>query len=76
MNNENEVRDAIKVVSKALLDDEGYRISWQANIAMAFKDQAEWDRRSWDKEELDITANNAAEYFVALLCKDQSETEP
>jgi hypothetical protein len=40
---------------------------------MAFKDQAHWDNRTWDKDELHETANKAASYFLSLLCKQSDE---
>lgn len=36
-----DVHHAMNVVCAAIREDEGYRISWQANIAMAFKDSME-----------------------------------
>jgi hypothetical protein len=63
----------VKQLSKKLRKDEGYRESWKANIAMAFKDS--WNQYSKKKRKtvmnkLDrhIIANEAAEYFLTLLC--------
>ena len=48
-----------------------YYYSWQANIAMAFKD--EWNR--WEKPECYVheVANNSAANFLELLCSKQSQ---
>lgn len=54
------------------LKDEGYRISWQSNIAMAFVDEVARYRRENNKTNLsrgvvhDI-ANKAAENFLTAL---------
>lgn len=69
-----------KLVSE-LSNDPDYRMAWLANIAMAFKDQSIWDKRTWNFEETHETANKAADYFLRLLCndfkyeKDQNKTQ-
>lgn len=63
-----ETADAVKKLVQSLKEDEGYRISWHANISMAFQDQAHWDKRTWDRTELHETANKAADNFLKLLC--------
>lgn len=63
------LKEAVQRLIKELKEDEQYRYSWQANIAMAFKDQAYYDKRTWDKDELHDTANSAAIHFLELLCK-------
>ena len=63
------LQEAITILCKQLKEDPSYRIGWHANIAIAFKDQAQWDKRNWDKEEIHQTANAAADYFLNLLCR-------
>ena len=59
---------------KELKADKGYYESWKANIAMAYKDNEYWYRQKTGKKTLNkqdkhIIANNAADYFLQLLCK-------
>jgi len=64
-----EIQNAIKVLTKALKADPGYRIGWQANIAMAFYD--EYQRQLGKKLPSDIlldVANKAANNFLDNLC--------
>ena len=63
-------RQAVEKLIHELKNDEGFRISWKANIAMAFCDQSNWDERGWDKTQVHETANKAADYFLNLLCHD------
>lgn len=66
------ISEAIETLTKALLEDEEYRRSWQANIAVPFQD--EW-QRSVNESGLPCTpdhiheiSNKAATYFLSLLC--------
>jgi hypothetical protein len=68
---DNKVKDAIQVLVEALKTDEGYRIGWQSNIAMAFKD--EFYRESFQQskqqfEDVHELANTAADNFLKMLC--------
>ena len=63
--------NAIRVLVKDLTENEGYRMSWQANIAMAFKDESL--RNAPDAPIHDI-ANNAAINFLKLLCMKEMES--
>ena len=67
------LEEAIQTVCEHLQKDTSYRAGWHANIAMAFKDQANWDARNWDRQELHDTANKAAEHFLKLLCRDYED---
>lgn len=65
---------AVQKIARELKADDGYRISWVANIAMPFVD--EW-QRSVEKSGLPATrehiheiANKAAEHFVWLLSQE------
>ncbi len=67
-------KEAVKQLVKALKEDEGYKYSWQANIAMAFKD--EYARTvSSGKPIIGVheIANTAAINFLNLLCRDVEE---
>lgn len=66
------IEKEMKVVAEGLKNDEGYFISWKANIAMAFVDQSGWDKRDWNKDEVHETANKAAEYFLNLLTREKA----
>lgn len=57
--------EAIDVLTKELIGDPDYRRSWHANIAMAFKDSYTWNE---DKLDINKIANDAADYFLWLLC--------
>jgi|TARA_R110000782_G_scaffold232667_2_gene318865 hypothetical protein len=66
-----ELKDAMKVLIKELITDESYRISWQANIAMAFKDEfyrTNPDFKDTSEYELHIIANKSADSFLNSLC--------
>lgn len=57
----------LKPLAEALRKDEGYFVSYQANIAMAYFDEA---RRQGSKDscaKLHNIANKAAHYFLNLL---------
>jgi len=70
------MEEVIKKLATALKNDEGYRQSWVANIAMSYIDNEHWYRvkhnkvdkylNSVDKQ---IIANDAAEYFLKQLLK-------
>lgn len=71
------VQDAVKVLTEALVRDPGYRISWQANIAMAFLDEYELETVPEGESLTDDArtamhkiANQAADNFLNLLCRD------
>ena len=67
--------EALSHITKQLKTDKGYRESWKANIAMAYKDNWHWYKKKTGKnvmnrEDRHIIANNAAEYFLQLLCDE------
>ena len=71
---ENKVKEAVETLVEALKTDDGYRISWQANIAMAFKDEYNWS--GWHnseicptEEDIHVIANKASDNFLKMLCK-------
>lgn len=65
-------KEAVDHLVNQLKSDPGYRISWQANIAMSFKD--EWYRSTQRGEDpndhvvIHEVANKAADDFLNLLC--------
>lgn len=65
---------AVQKIAKELKADEGYRISWVANIAMPFVD--EWQRHAEKgglpatREQIHEIANKAAEHFIWLLTQN------
>ena len=66
--------DAMKTITTELKKDTELRKSWSANIAMAFIDNEHWYKQKTEKKTLNsqdkhTIANNAAEYFLELLCK-------
>ncbi len=70
---ESDIPNAVGALIKALIEDKSegsYYYSWQANIAMAFKD--EWERHDekgyCKSEHLHMVANNAAKNFLDMLC--------
>jgi hypothetical protein len=66
------IEKEMKVVTDMIQSDQGYRYGWQANIAMAFKD--EWQRAADNgglpctPEQIHEIANKAADNFLNLLC--------
>jgi hypothetical protein len=69
--NKNSVEHAMKILVNALKTDTGYRIGWQANIAMAFKDEY-WktnpDFKNISEYEMHNIANQASNNFLNMLC--------
>jgi hypothetical protein len=60
-----DLKRAVALLIKELKADEGYRFSWQANIAMAFKDV--YDQAD-DKTDIHGIANEGANRFLETLC--------
>jgi len=72
------IEDAIDNLIYALNEDNDYRESWKANIAMAYKDNYHWYKEKtgktvMNKEDLHIIANNAADYFLKQLTNQTEE---
>jgi len=78
MTKANSIVKAMRVVTKAMKEDAGYWMSWQANIAMAFVDAYNNKRRELgrplNRTEVHALANEAAIAFLELLCWDQRKT--
>ena len=60
----NETKEAMQVLRTAIHNDEGYAISWHANIAMACYDSIPEDHSH--HEDRHKIANEAAERFMKL----------
>lgn len=72
MESEMTLSEAVEAVTEALREDEDYRRSWQANIAMAFQDEY---ARAQSKDLIHEIANRAATYFLSSLCHEGGEQE-
>ncbi len=76
-----QVKNAIKVLTKALKEDDGYRIGWKANIAMAFCDEfykqanecEHFTKYLFEEGGVHTIANKASENFIDLLCTDSAK---
>lgn len=80
MENSNKLPEAITELVQALKSDKDYRLSWSANIAMAFNDSyrqyaKEHNKKQMNREDIHKIANTASEYFLDLLCMDSSSKE-
>lgn len=67
-------KDAFLKITNELKNNKGYYESWKSNIAMAYIDSERWYKEKHKKKTLNapdkhIIANEAAEYFLKLLCK-------
>lgn len=68
------IKKAIATLTDELKKDEGYRQSWQSNLAVSYLDNEYWYKQKTGKKYLNrddkhIIANNAADHFLKLLCK-------
>lgn len=63
--NEEELSNALNILITKLKNDPDYRMSWQANIAMAYQDATRWDETG----NIHTVANKAADYFLNILCR-------
>jgi hypothetical protein len=68
MSREKGIKKEMDVLRKALKEDEGYYISWKANIAMAFKDEYDRNTKKYkNKNDIHEIANKAAKNFLNIL---------
>jgi hypothetical protein len=66
------VSNAVKILSTALKNDEDYYYSYQANIAMAFKDEYDRNNKKYkNRKDIHDIANQAAINFLNLLISQQ-----
>jgi hypothetical protein len=65
------ISNAVKLLVKELKKDNSYYYSWQANIAMSFKDEYNrYCKRYKNRTDIHKIANNAAKNFLNLLMRD------
>lgn len=68
--------DAINRVCEEIKNDKGYRLSWEANIAMAFKDAFDFSGHKHDNKVVHKVANKAATSFLdQLIGKDIGDVD-
>jgi len=65
-----DVKVAIDRLRKAFANDPDYRHGWQANIAMAFQDEAHHQGSRDSRKKLHSIGNKAAKRFLDLLIRD------
>jgi len=71
-----ELKDAMGVLSQALVDDPDYFFGWQSNIAVAFQDEfnstADLEGLSGEdvRDQIHAISNTAAKNFLDVLMKD------
>lgn len=69
-------KDAIDHLISELKKDKEYRISWEASIAMAFKDAFHYSGHKHDSEVVHEVANKAAAAFIdQLIGKDIGDVD-
>lgn len=59
--------DAFNKICEKIKTDASYRLAWEANIAMAFKDQFHFSGHQHDKKIVHEVANKAAAAFLDQL---------
>lgn len=70
------IEEAIKVLTHELVNDEEYRRSWSANIAMSFYDVVKLNNNyAIDREWLHKHANMGAELFLEILCRKETQED-
>jgi len=60
---------AFKLFQKTLREDKGLYLAYQANIAMAYYDCANWEKSRDSFAKRHTIGNRAAKYFLDLLIK-------
>ena len=71
---ENKLKEAIDTLVEALQTDEGYRIGWQANIAMSFKDEYSRNKLKYkNRQDIHKIANTASDNFLNMLCAQKEK---
>ena len=66
----------IKELTDVLQTDKGMRQAWEANIAMAFKDQFHFSGHKHDAKVVHEVANKAAAAFIdQLIGKDMGDAD-
>jgi hypothetical protein len=66
----------MKELTDVLTKDKGMRLAWEANIAMAFKDQFHFSGHKHDPKIVHEVANKAAAAFIdQLIGKDMGDAD-
>jgi hypothetical protein len=73
----NKLQEALITIATELDGNEMYRQGWKANIAMAYIDCENWyiekyGKKSLNKVDKRLIANQAAEHFIKNLCSGNS----
>ena len=64
---ENQIKEAVQTLTKSLREDKDFYYSYQANIAMAFKDEYDRSQKKYkNKTDIHKIANQAAKNFLNL----------
>ncbi|MCP3685393.1 MAG: hypothetical protein GY861_22305 [bacterium] len=66
---ETEVEKAVRILTKAIKEDPDFYYSYQANIAVAFQDEAERQNSEDPFEKIYSISNEAAKNFLDLWCR-------
>ena len=66
-------REAVETLSVALRTDPGYWLSWEANIAMAFKDEVARNPKASVHEQANAAAKNFLTMITRLAALDQEK---
>ncbi len=66
---------AIERLQKALKEDDDYFYGWQANIAVAYQDEAARNKSRDSVKFIHETSNQAAKNFLNLLLSDVAVNE-
>lgn len=66
MENDDSIKDALGVLREAF-KDKHYYLGWQANIAMAYQDEAARQETKDSRKKLQSISNQAAKNFINLL---------
>lgn len=70
------LQQATEIVCNELKNDSAYRLAWEANIAMAFKDQFAVSGEAHDSQIVHKIANRAAAAFIdQLVGKDVGDVD-
>jgi hypothetical protein len=64
------IQKAAETLCKALREDQGYYYSYQANIAVAFQDEAYRQKSRDSRKKLHEISNQAAKNFLNLLIRE------
>ena len=65
-----DIKEAIGIITTEMKNDTDYYMGWQANIAMAFKDEYDRNEKSYkNREDIHKIANQAAKNFLSILTK-------